>query len=309
VGLLQPTCFPQGTEKALSLADLLFSTQLIQILQSLLSPRFDRIFEAITLLGNDAFLVGLTAIVYWCFDKRRGRLVTYILFLGAYLNFFLKVLIPWPRPPVELRIVEKSESSYGFPSGNTQDATTFWTWVSLDFRKRVLAVLGTVIVLAVGISRIYLGVHYPAQVIGGWAIGFAVAGLGIITVKRIPWGGKEIHVTGQVLFAFATLIPLLIAVILGAAGEINPGQIGGYLFAFSLGTIVEERYVRFGTEIRASRKAVRVVIGGVIVGSLVLALDPILPLTYLVSAFANSFIRGLAVVLISPAVFKIIERR
>ncbi len=293
----------------MSVADLLFGTQLIQLLQSLLSPGFDRIFEAITLLGNDAFLVALTATVYWCFDKRRGRLVTYILFFGAYLNFFLKVLIPWPRPPAELRIVEKTESSYGFPSGNTQDATTFWTWISLDFRKRILPVLGTVIVLAIGISRIYLGVHYPAQVIGGWAIGFAVAGLGMITLKRMRWNGGEVHATKQVLFAFMTLIPLSISVLLGAAGEINPGQIGGYLFAFPLGVIVEERYVRFGTEISASRKIIRIIIGGVIVGGLVFALGPILPLAYLVSAFANSFIRGIAVVLIAPAVFKVIERK
>lgn len=299
--------FLSEVENSLSFGDLLFGTQLIQILQNLLSPGFDRVFEAVTMLGNDAFLVGLTATVYWCFDKRRGRQVTYILFLGAYLNLFLKVLIPWPRPPVELRIVEKNESSYGFPSGNAQDTTTFWTWISLSFRKRIIAVLGTAMVLAVGISRIYLGVHYPAQVIGGWAIGFAVAGLGMIAMKRLRWDGKAVQATEQLVFAFVTLIPLLIAVLLGAASEINPGQIGGYLFAFSLGVIVEERYVRFGTEISPSKRILRIIIGGAMVGGLVFALDTMLPLAYLVSAFANSFIRGLAVVLIVPAVFKIIE--
>lgn len=292
----------------MTLADVLFGTQLIEVLQRLLAPGFNRIFETITLLGNDAVLVALTAIVYWCFDKRKGRLVTYILFLGAYLNFFLKILIPWPRPPVDLRIVEKTEMSNGFPSGNAQDATTFWTWISLDFRNRALAVLGTLIALAVGISRIYLAVHYPAQVIGGWLIGFAVAGLGFLIMRRIPRKGDKLLLIPQVIFAFATLIPLAIAVELGAVGEINPGVVAGYLFAFSLGAILEDRYVRFKTEISVTKKVIRIVIGGAIVGALTFAMDPILPLTTIIPAFANSAIRGLAVVLIVPIVFKLIER-
>ncbi len=300
---------PPGSGIGLSIVDLFFGTLLIQILQSLFSPKFDRIFEAVTLLGNDAFLVGLTAIIYWCFDKRRGRLLTYVLFLGAFLNFFLKVLIPWPRPPVELRIVEKGEASYGFPSGNAQDATTFWAWVSLDFRKRTLSLLGTVIVLAVGISRIYLGVHYLAQVVGGWGIGLAVVGLGMMIRRRIRWERDGVNVKWQVFFAFATLIRLVLAIIFGAVGEINPGQIGGYLFAFALGAIVEERYIRLGAATGVSRKILRIIIGGAIVATLVFALNQILPLTSLIPAFANSFVRGLAVVLISPAIFKAIERR
>ena len=292
----------------MSLADLLFGTQLIEMLQSLLAPGFNLIFMAITLLGNDAVLVGLTAVIYWCFDKRRGRLVTYALFFGAYVNFFLKILVPWPRPPAALRIVEKNETSYGFPSGNAQDSTTFWTWISLDFRKLLLAILGAVIVLAVGISRVYLGVHYPAQVIGGWVIGFAIAGLGALIIRHFPTQSRETRPVSQLLFAFTTLIPLVIAVKMGAAGEINPAQLGGYLFAFSLGAVAEERYVSFKTDISYARRILRIAVGGGIVGFLVIALGPILPLTYLIPAFANSFIRGLAVVLIAPMVFKIIER-
>ncbi len=293
----------------MSLAELLFSTQLIEILQSLLAPEFNLIFFAITLLGSDAVLVGLTAIVYWCVDKRRGRLVTYVLFLGAYLNFFLKILIPWPRPPVNFRIVEKDVTGYGFPSGHAQDAATFWAWISLDFRKRTLAVLGTMIVLAVGISRIYLGLHYPAQVVGGWLIGFSVAWLGTLALRHLPTRDKAIQSSHHLLFAFATLIPMGIAVAVGAVGEINAGQVGGYLFAFSLGAIAEDRYVGFRTDISGTRKIVRIAIGGGILGLLVLALGPILPMSHLGPSFANSFIRGLAVVLVVPWIFKIIERK
>jgi membrane-associated phospholipid phosphatase len=293
----------------LTLAELLFGTQLIKILQSLFSPQFSWIFEAITLLGDGTVLVGLSAAIYWCFDKSCGRLVTYVLLFGAYLNFFLKIFIPWPRPPAGLRLAEKSEASYGFPSGHAQNSTTFWTWITLDFRKRMLGLLGAIIVVAVGLSRIYLGLHYLAQVIGGWTVGVAVACFGMLLLQHILHRNDRIRAIPQVLFAFSTLIPLVIAVMLGAANEIDPGQIGGYLFGFSLGALAEDKYVRFTVDISAVRRILRLAVGGALTGVLLLALQPILPDAYLVPTFVSSVIRGLFVAVIVPAVFTRVERR
>ena len=212
-------------------------------------------------------------------------------------------------PPPTLRIVEKTEMSNGFPSGNAQGATTFWTWISLDFRNKALAIVGTLVASAVGISRIYLGVHFPAQVIGGWVIGFGVAGLSFLFVRRIPGENNRIRLVPQVIFAFATLIPLAMAVALGAIGEINPGLVAGYLFAFSLGAVLEDRYVRFKTKINTTKRVIRIVVGAATVGGLSFAMNPLLPMTKLIPAFANSAILGLAVVLIVPIIFKITERK
>jgi membrane-associated phospholipid phosphatase len=279
------------------------------MLQSLFSPQLSWVFEAITLLGDGTVLVGLSAAIYWCFDKSCGRLVTYVLLLGAYLNFFLKIFIPWPRPPYDLRLAEKSETSYGFPSGHAQNSTTFWTWITLHFRKRILGLLGVIVVVAVGISRIYLGLHYLAQVIGGWAFGVAVACFGMLLLQHIPGRNGRMRAIPQVLFAFSTLIPLVIAVMLGAANEIDPGQIGGYLFGFSLGALAEDKYVRFTVNISTLRRILRLAIGGALTGVMLLALQPILPDTYLVTTFVSSVIRGLFVAVIVPAVFTRIERR
>ena len=295
-------------ENALSLWEMLFGTQLIEILQSLFAPQFNFLFTATTLLGDGSVLVGLSATIYWCFDKGRGRVVTYVLLLGAYLNFFLKILIAWPRPPVELRIAEKSETSYGFPSGHAQDSTTFWSWISLDFRKRILSVLGIVIVVAVGISRIYLGLHYPVQVIGGWIVGLALACSGILILRRLPRRNEQMRAIPQVLFAFCTLIPMMTAVAFGLVGDAYPGQIGGYLFGFSLGAIVEERFVHFTNQVTATQRILRLGTGGVLTGLLVLVTELILPSSYLIPSFANSLIRGLFVATIIPAIFTRIER-
>lgn len=309
---MQP-CFKRtgsirGAEDALSLEELLLGPRLIEILQNLFAPQFNSIFAAITLLGDDAVLVGLGAVVYWCLDKRRGRSVTYVLLFGAYLNFFCKILVHWPRPPVELRIIEKNETSYGFPSGHAQDSTTFWAWMSLDFGRWVPAALGTVIVIAVGISRIYLGVHYPAQVIGGWVIGLVVTGMGIIALRHLATRNKESTVMTQALFVVAMLLPVAVGASLGATGEANPGRIGGYLFGFWLGTLAEARYVQFTTEVSGAQKILRIAIGGAVTGFLVLALGQFLPETSLIPSFPNSIIQGLTVALIMPALFNVIER-
>jgi len=294
----------------LSLAELLFGTQLIQMLQQLLAPEFDRIFLAISVLGSDQVLVALTAIVYWCFDKRYGRLVTYILFLGAYLNVFLKVLILWPRPPVELRIADKSATSFGFPSGHAQDSATFWTALSGEFRSRILAAAATIVVLAVGISRIHLGAHYPAQVVGGWLIGFAVASLAILIVRHLKNQDGRIRIGPHLVFTFAALLPFAIGVVaFGTSSEFNPGGIGGYLLGFSLGAIVEDRYLGFSTNIDSMRRIFRIFLGVAITGSVVFVLSRPLPEAYVLTSFINAFIRGMMVVFIVPAVFRIIERR
>lgn len=309
---MQP-CFKRtdsirGAEKALSLEELLLGPRLIEILQNLYAPQFNWIFAAITLLGDEAVLVGLGAVVYWCLDKRRGRLVTYVLLFGAYLNFFLKILVDWPRPPAELRMLENDETYYGFPSGHAQDSTTFWAWISLDFRRRILAALGTVIVIAVGISRIYLGVHYPAQVIGGWGIGLAVAGVGIMTLRHLPPRTKESSVIAQAVFVAAILVPVAVATILGVTGEVHIWRIGGYLFGFWVGTVAEGRYVHFTAPATVAQKILRIGAGGAVTGFLVLALGRILPETYVVASFANSVVQGVAVALIAPALFNLIER-
>jgi len=291
----------------LSLMELLYGTQLIEILQSLLAPQFNWIFVAVTSLGDGPVLVGLGAAIYWCFDKSRGRLVTYILLSGAYLNLFLKILVPWPRPPVNLRIVEMNEPLYGFPSGHAQDSATFWTWITLSFRRRILGILGTAVVLGVGVSRIYLGLHYPAQVIGGWAIGLLVACFGMLVLRYIQQRKVRVGVMPRILLAFFTLIPMVVAVALAGAGEVYPGEIGGYLFGFSVGGLAEDRYVRFAVDVNAARKVIRLVIGGAMTGCLVLAFGLILPDIYLIPAFVNSVIRGLFVAAIVPAVFTLVE--
>jgi len=299
---------PLEAGRLLLLGDTLLGTRIIEILQSIFPPEWNWIFLAITLLGDETLLIGLSAAVYWCFDKRRGRSVTYILLIGAYVNFFLKTLIPWPRPPVDLRIVEKNEMSYGFPSGHAQDSATFWAWVSLDFRKRSLAFVGTAIVGAVGISRVYLGVHYPIQVIGGWVIGLSMVLVGTMILRHLSPRTEDTALAHQTLLAVMILGPLFATALFGDPSEFNAGRIGGYLFGFWFGTLAEVRYVKFTTEVGRVQRILRILIGGGIGGLFAFGLGVVFPSMSLIPSFVNSVIQGLTVALVIPALFTIIER-
>lgn len=118
-------------------------------------------------------LVGLVAFVALVVRRRRrAALLLFMLFGGRLLVELQKLLIAAPRPPESGFLA--SVESLGFPSAHS--ANSMITFVAIGLlvpvarRRRMLAVLvGLLLAILVGISRIVLGVHWPSDVLGGWA--------------------------------------------------------------------------------------------------------------------------------------------
>ncbi len=128
---------------------------------------------AITALGYEEFFVLLLPTLYWCFDQMIGFRVGLMLLLGNTFNNFFKFLFHTPRPYWVSESVRSlsHETSFGLPSGHAQIAATVWGWLAVEVRKRWFRIAALVVILLIGLSRIYLGVHFLSDVLLGWILG------------------------------------------------------------------------------------------------------------------------------------------
>ena len=142
----------------------------------LISDFVTPIAKNITHLGGAIFLITLSLILLLIKKKKKiGILIWLNLGISVLLNQALKFIIQRPRP-TEFRII--NESGYSFPSGHSMVSAAFYGFLIYLIYKNVknkylkwsLITLLSLVILTIGISRIYLGVHYTSDVIAGFLI-------------------------------------------------------------------------------------------------------------------------------------------
>ncbi len=143
---------------------------LLYWLQSIRNPVMDAVFSIITRLGEETALMVVGMVILWCISKKWGYRFFLIGLVGNTANQLLKAIFLIPRPWVldpEFPIVESAREAatgYSFPSGHTQTAAGVFGALAVWLRKGWVTVLCVVMVLLVGFSRMYLGVHTPLDV-------------------------------------------------------------------------------------------------------------------------------------------------
>ena len=174
-------------------------------LQHRRSPGLDRLMRGMTILGDPAALgvvAALGALFLWATGRREAAVLTLLALVGLPLNFAIKELIRRPRPDLAIVKVLLPVTGRSFPSGHAMTATMLYGFLGLliwvhahpaGVRSAATCVMG-LIPLGVGLSRIYLGVHWFSDVIGGWAAGvffllvmavlYGLIGGG----QLLPWG-------------------------------------------------------------------------------------------------------------------------
>ncbi len=136
----------------------------------------DMLFKFFTLFGEEFLVMTVLCALLWCADKKLAYRLGLVYFVSGMAVQTLKISFrterPWMIDP-QFSPVEGSKltaTGYSFPSGHTQSATALYGTLGLaakrGWRKAVL--LGIIILVA--LSRMYLGVHTPLDVLGGFAI-------------------------------------------------------------------------------------------------------------------------------------------
>lgn len=169
------------------------------------------IMNFFTWLGYPQAYMIIIAVIYWSFDRKLGLRLAIFLSLTASLNSILKQAFHSPRPywlDPHIKAIRVS-NGFGMPSGHAQGSTV-WLYAAACLKRRWVWLMAIAVAFLVGLSRVYLGVHFPSQVILGWLTGIAVlllfakfeqSLLGWFLERRFPF---------QLLWIFGTTVLLLI---------------------------------------------------------------------------------------------------
>ena len=252
--------------------------EFLYLLEKIRVPGLNAFMLAITHLGSETAFLVVALILFWCVDKRRGYYVLGVGFYGTVFNQFLKLACRVPRPWVldeHFTILEDARAGatgYSFPSGHTQNSVGTFGSTAYTAKNRIVRILAIAVCILVPFSRMYVGVHTPADVLVGAAMAVAL----IFIMKPIVYkdDGKWIPVmlgVGVVL----SLVFLAYVELWPFPSDIDPHNLeSGVKNAYTLlgamtGMIavyyVDEKKLRFKVEASVPSQILKTVIGLVLV--------------------------------------------
>ena len=236
--------------------------QLLYAIQSIRTPLLDGIFGVITRLGEETILLVIGMLIIWCLNKKWGFRFLSAGLVGTALNQLLKAIFLIPRPWVldpEFEIVESAREAatgYSFPSGHTQSAGTVFGMIAMWLKKRAVTVACVIVILLVGFSRMYLGVHTPYDV----GVSLLTSVLTVFGVTALCERAKTAKQTAALLsgmVGFAVVLVLYVTFApkratnvaeFDAHGVENAWKLLGSMIGLAVAWVMDERYTHFDTK-------------------------------------------------------------
>ena len=150
--------------------------EFLYFLEGLRTPWLDAAMSAVTHLGGELVFLVVALVMFWCLDKRQGYYLLSVGFMGTIVNQFLKITCRIPRPWVQdpnFTIVESARAEatgYSFPSGHSTSSVGTFGVLATETRRLWFRVVSIGLCFLIPFTRLYLGVHTPADVLVGSAI-------------------------------------------------------------------------------------------------------------------------------------------
>jgi len=239
-----------------------YSIQFIEWLQSYQNDFLDFFFNVISFLGEQYVFIVVLGYIYWSHNKKMGEYIGLSLGFTSVINNALKVIINAPRPftqyPDRVNNLRPSTSTgTSFPSGHTQNFSTFLYAISIFIKKRWIFILSTILVIFMMFSRMYLGVHYVEDVLAGALLGFLIAFFVYYFFNKIYTNQVLLHR----IYLITIIVSFPIVFILGSEDLFKGyGILSGFVFAM----IFEKKYVNFQVNVSIIKKIMRLLVGAII---------------------------------------------
>ena len=233
------------------------------------SPQLDAFFAFFTFLGDEEFYLLALPLVYWSINRAVGVRLMVVFLLSGLVNQVAKHLAAQPRPfEYDSRVVEiVGAEGFGLPSGHTQSAVVVWGFLGSVVRKKWFWVLAAALMVLTPMSRIYLGVHFPTDVLGGYLLGVLVLWLWLRYGARLEALFFEQETIHQLILI--TAVPAL-AMAVWPTEDMVTG--GGTMVGIGAGLVLERRLVGFDVAGTVLQRGLRFGFGLVVLAGLWLGL-------------------------------------
>ena len=246
--------------------------EFLYLLEKLRVPGLNEFMLTITRLGEETAFLVLALIFFWCVDKKRGYLLMSVGFLGTMANQFMKLWFRIPRPWVldpDFTILEaarEAAAGYSFPSGHTTSAVATFGAIGATSKNKKTRWICAILAVLVGLSRMYIGVHTPADVL----VGALTSVVLLLVLYRPVMQGNHMYDVLKVMMVLA--IGLLAFVMFYPfpedvdAHNLESGLKNAYTMVGSVGGVgfvylMEKKYVNFDTRAVWWAQILKVIIG------------------------------------------------
>jgi len=266
------------------------------------APNLNLVMLILSVFGLPEFYLVVIPLILWCFDKKLGLRLIFLLSISNAINSMLKILFHTPRPywtSMEVKGMA-SEPTFGMPSGHAQISLGFLGYIAARVHRTSIWIVSGILILLVGISRMYLGVHFLSDVLAGWLVGILIL---VVFIRYedpfADWFGKK-TAGFRVLLAFGSSVVLILltGAVIAALGSwqippewnaraleqtgaaINPVSLqdtllsAGLLFGAASGAILSAEFMPYSVDGSTIQKFLRVVVGLVILLGIWVVLGP-----------------------------------
>ena len=249
---------------------------ILYALEKIRTPFWNGVKSAVTQLGGEVIFIVAAVVVFWCVSKWEGYYLMTVAFCGTVLNQFLKLICRVPRPWVRdpnFTIVESARAEatgYSFPSGHTQNAIGLFGGMARWGGRRWVRLGLTALALVIAFSRMYLGVHTPADVGVSLVLAAALV-LGLYPLMRRAQ--EKPRYMGYVLAAMLVVSGAFVVFVETcgfpadmdaenlASGIGNAWKMLGAVAGMTLAWLLDRRYIHFETQAVWWVQVIKVAVG------------------------------------------------
>ena len=245
------------------------------------APLLDTFFSAVTELGGERFYIILFAVVYWCISKPIGVGAALAALFSATFNAWVKALADIPRPvspaledtlkdaAITRRLTALfEETSPSWPSNHAQGSTVMWGYLAVRAKSAWFWVVTVVLIGLIAFSRMYGGVHFPQDVIGGVLIGVVFLALWFAFEPRFR--SLLVRLPDGAIIGLALAVPVLVLLILRLEDAVTPM---GATIGMGVGYVWQARTASFSPAGIWWKRVLRGILGLVLVFAVYLGLS------------------------------------